>query len=70
MYIKWEEACIIKEKYKKTISGPLQEKEKFVSTITGMKEEVTLLNCKLESMTKFVRMLNNGSNMLDENPGR
>ncbi len=34
--------------------------------ITGIQEENTLLNSKLENMTKFVRMLNNGSNVLDE----
>lgn len=35
-------------------------------TIFGLQDEVTLLNSKLENMTKFVRMLNNGSYVLDE----
>jgi len=35
-------------------------------TITGLQEENTLLNSKLENMTKSVRMLNNGSNVLDK----
>jgi len=37
-----------------------------MSIITGLQEENTLLNSKLENMTKYVRMLNNGSNVLDE----
>lgn len=42
------------------------EKEKCDSTIVGLEEEVTLLKSKLDNMTKFVCMLNNGSNMLGE----
>lgn len=61
-----EEACTVGEKYKKTISNFLQEKEKLVTTITSLEKKVTLLNPELENMTKFVCMLNNGSNMLDE----
>jgi hypothetical protein len=38
-----------------------------MSIITGLQEENTLLKSKLENMTKSVRMLNNGSNVLDEN---
>jgi len=37
-----------------------------MSIITGLLEENTLLNSKLENITKYVRMLNNGSNVLDE----
>jgi len=37
-----------------------------MSIITSLQEENTLLNSKLENMTKFVRILNNGSNVLDE----
>jgi len=55
------------EKQKKTINDFFfLEKEKLMSIITGLQEENTLLNSKLENMTKFVRMLNNGSNVLDE----
>lgn len=57
---------MVVEKYKKTISALLLEKEKLGSTIAGLKEEVTLLKSKLENMTKFIRMLNNGSDVLDE----
>ena len=37
-----------------------------MSITTGLQEENILLKSKLENMTKFVRMLNNGSNVLDE----
>lgn len=42
------------------------EKEKFLSTISGLQDEVTLLTSKLDNMTKYVRMLNNVSDMLEE----
>ena len=54
------------EKQKKTINDFFMEKEKLMSIITSLQEENTLLNSKLENMTKYVRMLNNGSNVLDE----
>jgi len=34
--------------------------------IIDVSYEVTLLNSKLDNMTKSIRMLNNGSNMLDK----
>ncbi|AES60162.1 hypothetical protein MTR_1g041210 [Medicago truncatula] len=37
-----------------------------MSIIIGLQEENTLINSKLENITKSVRMLNNGSNVLDE----
>ena len=45
---------MVVEKQKKTISALLLE------------EEVTLLKSKLDKMTKYVCMLNNDSDMLDE----
>lgn len=54
------------EKQKKTISYVLLEKEKLSSTIAGMVEEVTLFKSKLDNMTKYVCMMNNGYDMLDE----
>ena len=42
------------------------EKEKLLSTISSLQNEVILLTSKLDNMTKYVRMLNNGSHMLDE----
>jgi len=62
----WEEACNLVEKQKKTINGFCLENEKLMLIITGLQEENTLLNSKFENMTKSVRMLNNGSNVLDE----
>ncbi|KAK2359745.1 hypothetical protein QL285_085090 [Trifolium repens] len=66
LHTKWVEACNLVEEQKKIISDCHLEKEKLMSTITGLQEEATLLNSKLESMTKSIRMLNNGSNVLDE----
>lgn len=66
LYSQWKEACMVGEKQKKIVSALLMEKEKLVSTITGLGKEVTLLNSKLENMTKFVHMLSNNSNMLDD----
>ena len=62
----WKEYCLRKEKQKKTISAILLEKQKFGSTIAGLEEEVTLLKSKLENIKKIIRMLNSGSDTLDE----
>ena len=37
-----------------------------METISNLKTEVVFLNSKLEEMTKYVRMLNNGSDSLDK----
>lgn len=66
MHTKWKKACITVEQQKKTTSAIHIEKEKLVSTITCFEEEVTVLNSKLEHMTKFVCMLNIGYDMLDK----
>ena len=66
MYAKWEEACILGEKHKKIINNLTQEKEKLLNINVELQEEVSLLNSKLEGMNKSLRMLNNGSNVLDE----
>lgn len=39
---------------------------KQTTTITDLEEKIALLNSKVENMTKSIRMLNNGSDMLDE----
>lgn len=54
------------EKQKRTINEFLQEKENFNSSIADLEEEVTLLKYQLKNMTIGIRMLNNGSYMLDE----
>lgn len=41
------------------------EKEGFQFTIFDLQNEVILLTSKLNNMTKTIRMLNKGSNMLD-----
>lgn len=61
MLTKWKESCLREEKQKKTVSAILLLKEKLGSTIAGLEEEI-----KLDNMRKYFRMLNNGSNMLDE----
>lgn len=66
MHREWEEAYLTLENHKKTIGVFQKEKEKLVSTITGLEEEVTLIDSKLKNMTKFMHMLNNGSNILNE----
>lgn len=43
-----------------------KENGKFFSTITGLEEEVTLVNSKLENMTKSLRMLNSETDILKE----
>jgi hypothetical protein len=43
-----------------------KEKAEHVETIFKLKTEVVLLNSKLEETTKYVRMLNNGSDSLDK----
>lgn len=60
LYSKWKEACIVGDKLKKNISAFHQKKEKLVSTITGLEDEVTLINSKLENMKIYFRMWKNG----------
>lgn len=43
-----------------------QDKAHLIVTISNMKEEVDHLNSKLDYMTKLVRMLNSGTENLDE----
>src|ERR1044072_6381798 len=66
MYAKWEEACILGEKHKTIINNLTQEKEKLLNINVELQEEVSLLNSKLEGTNKSLRMLNSGSNVLDE----
>lgn len=47
------------------MSDLLLKKEKLGSTIRVLEEKVALFKSKLENM-KYVRMLNNGYDMLDE----
>ncbi|MCI36790.1 gag-pol polyprotein, partial [Trifolium medium] len=43
-----------------------QEKEELASTVADLKEEITLLNSKLTNVTKTVRMMNKGTEVLHE----
>lgn len=64
--IRSEEVCLLGEKHKKIISQLQAEKEGFQFTIFDLQNEVILLSSKLNNMTKTVRILNKGSNMLDK----
>jgi len=61
-----EEVCKIGEKQKRIITQLQAEEEKQLSTISSLQNEVTLLSSKVQNKTKFIRMLNNWSDMLDE----
>jgi hypothetical protein len=55
------------EKHKKTINDFFfWKKRNLCQSSLVYKRKNSLLNSKLENMTKYVRMLNNGSNVLDE----
>ena len=54
------------ESQKKVIAQLENEKAEHVETISKLKTEAMLLNSKLEEITKYVRMLNNGSDSLDK----
>ncbi|KAK2444414.1 hypothetical protein QL285_015442 [Trifolium repens] len=49
-----------------TISELQNEKDEFLTTITGLNSEVSMLTCKLDSMRKSFKLLNNGTDKLDE----
>src|ERR1044072_5227009 len=66
MYVKLGEASTLVAKQKKTISNLIHEKEKLLNINAELQEEMSLLKSKLEGMNKSLRMLNNGSNVLDE----
>lgn len=54
------------EKQKKMITQLKTEKEEHLETISKLKYEVFLLNSKLDKMSKTVRMLNNGTDILED----
>ena len=60
------ELCQLGEDQKKVITKLQAERLKHLTVISGLKDEVVLLNSKLDNMTKSVRMLNSSSDVLDE----
>ncbi len=69
----YRELCIKSEKIlqqeaqlKKVIANLEAEKEAHEEEISELKGEIGFLNSKLENMTKSIKMLNKGSDMLDE----
>ncbi|KAK2422833.1 hypothetical protein QL285_033334 [Trifolium repens] len=66
LYAKDEEICKILEKQKKTINQLQTERSDHLAKITELNDEVTQLNSQLEHLKKYVRMMNTGTNLLDE----
>ena len=64
--IRCEEGFKVEDKQKKTISQLQAEKEEFLVDISNHKDEVSQLTSRIENMTKYIRVLNNGSEVLDE----
>ena len=64
--VRSEEVIKIGENHKRIIAQLRAEKNKLLSTNSDLHNEVTLLSFKLKNMTKSIRMLNNGSDTLDE----
>ncbi|PNX77712.1 gag-protease polyprotein [Trifolium pratense] len=56
---------ILKEELFSNTSTMKEEKEELLSIVSTPKEEVTLLDSKLTNMTKTVRMMNKGTEILD-----
>ena len=60
LYTKQEEAGLTMKNQQETISVFQKENKELVSTITNLEEEVSFINSKINNMTKYVHMLNNG----------
>lgn len=57
-------ACLVIKKYQ--IAMLLQEKYNLTKIVVDLREEVTLINSKVNGMTKLVCMLDCGYEILDE----
>lgn len=66
LYLKWITECKARNNQKEKFEVLFQDKACLMTTISDLNEEVHYLNSKLEGMTKFVCMLNYGSETLDE----
>ncbi|XP_058786979.1 uncharacterized protein LOC131661450 [Vicia villosa] len=64
--IKNDEVCKQVEKQKITVRELETEKNKHLATIDSLNSEMSMLNYKLDQMTKSFRMLNNGTDTLEE----
>ena len=58
--------CQDGEKYKKIISQLKDEQQEHLQTISKLENEVTVLKSDLDKMSKSVRMINSGSDTLDQ----
>lgn len=66
LYLKWNYESNADGKKNEIIEAILQEKNHLMLTISELKEEVNHLTFKLECMTKFVQVLNSGTETLEE----
>lgn len=66
LYVKGKEEYMASEKQKSHINKLLKDKDNLTKISVDLRVEVTLLNSKLEGMTKSTRMHNYGSNTFDE----
>jgi hypothetical protein len=64
--VSYKELCINNESQKNLILELQAERNDHLTQILSLKNEVTLLNSKLENMGKQVRMLNSGTDLLEE----
>ena len=58
--------CLEGEKQKSLITQLKEEREEHLKTIFDLESEVSSLNSNLNRIVKSLKMLNNGSNSLDE----
>jgi hypothetical protein len=63
---KSEEVCRTNEKQKVIINELRSEKVQLQAKVTSLESEIELLSTNLNNMTKSVKMLNNGTDKLDE----
>jgi hypothetical protein len=64
--VKSAEVRVQGEKQKNLIKELEDEKKKHLTVIDGLNGEITLLTSKLDQMTKSIRMLNKGTDTLEE----
>jgi len=66
LYTKSEDMCKLIEKQKKTISQLLTESNQHLTKMFELSNEVTQLNSQLEHLKKHVKMMNTGTDVLEE----
>jgi hypothetical protein len=64
--MKCKELYLSVERQEKTIKELILDKEELLSTVFTLQEEDILLDSKLTNLTKTIRMMNKGTEMLDQ----